>query len=402
MILKPTDFKNDQILIYGYHFGGTSLASDQDFDSAAFSSDIVGSSGIADFTQIQLGKMLSGKNVWMGPFISETTQGVSGGSSPKDFETALQLVYLYFTQPRKDMDIWQSKTAQIKALLPNRSLDPGSVYQDTVSAVLGSHNYRRMPFTLERLNAASLDKAYDFYKARFADANDFTLSLVGSFDIEKIKPLLEKYLGGLPSTGHTETYKNLNIHEPAGQLTKNVYKGIGDKSSVQLVYSGDYDYNPTNNLQMSALQEVMNIKLLERLREKESGVYSPGISVSYSKLPAQRYNITVYFTCAPANVDKLINATMEEINKIRQNGPQLVDIQKFQAEDKRSTEVSLKQNDFWSSVLLTYAQNGENPDRILEYIPNLQKLNVQNVKETANKYLNDNNLIKLILYPEKK
>jgi zinc protease len=153
---------------------------------------------------------------------------------------------------------------------------------------------------------------------------------------------------------------------------------------------------------LGALEEVMNIKLLERLREKESGVYSPGIDIGHSKLPSGRYHITIHFICAPANVDKLINATMDEINKIRQNGPQLVDIQKFQAEEKRSAEVYLKQNDFWSSVLLTYAQNDENPDIILEHIPNLQSLTVQNVKETANKYLNDANLIKLVLYPEKK
>ncbi len=402
LFLKPTDFKNDQILIYGYHFGGTSLAGDKDFDSAGFASDMVGTSGIADMTQIQLGKMLSGKNVWMTPFISEITQGLSGGSSPKDFETALQLLYLYFTQPRKDLDIWQSKVSQIKALLTNRSLNPESVFIDTVFAVLGDHNYRRMPFTLDRLNNANLNKAYDFYKARFADANGFTFSLVGSFDIEKIKPLLEKYFGGLPTVGSTGTYKNLDIHTPAGQLTKAVYKGIGDKSSVRIVFSGGYDYNNANNLQLGALEEVMNIKLLERLREKESGVYSPGIDISNSKIPNSRYSITVKFTCAPANVDKLINATMEEINKIKQNGAQLVDIQKFQAEEKRSTEVYLKQNEFWSSALLTYAQNGDNPDKILDHISSLKNITVESTKETANKYLNDANFIKLILYPEKK
>ena len=401
-VLKPTDFKNDQILINAYHFGGTSLASDEDYTSASMAANIIGSSGLADYTEIQLGKMLSGKNVSISPFISETTEGINGNTSPKDFETALQLVYLYFTQPRKDADIWQSSVAQTKSLLANRGLDPTSVFQDTVSATLSNHNFRRMIVTPERLNSASLDKAYAFYKDRFADAGGFTFTLVGSFDIEKIKPLLEKYLGGLPSNNRNETYKNLGIHAPAGQITKNVYKGIGDKSSVQLVFSGEYEYSEANNLQVDALQEILNIKLIERLREKESGVYAPGVRASYVKLPNSRYSFTVYFGCAPANVDKLINATMDEIGKIIKNGPEAVDIQKFVAEETRSTEVQLKENSFWEGHLASSSQNQENPAAVLDHIKDLKKVTVESVKDAANKYLSGTNLIKLVLLPEKK
>jgi zinc protease len=402
VILKPTDFKNDQILINAYSFGGTSLVSDRDYVSANISSGIVGSSGIADMTEIQLGKKLSGKNLSVSPYITETTQGISGSSSPKDLETALQLVYLYFTQPRKDNDIWQSQISQTKALLPNRSLDPAAVYGDTVNAVLGNHNYRRMPLTLEKLNTASLDKAFEFYKARFADASGFTFTFVGSFDVEKIKPLLEKYLGGLPAAGHKETFKNLGIHAPAGQLTKEVYKGIGDKSNVRLVFSGDFDYTEANKVQLDALEEIMNIKLIERLREKESGVYSPGVQAGYSKLPLSRYSITVVFTCAPANVDKLVKATMEEIDKIKQNGAQETDIKKYQAEEKRSTEVQMRENGFWASLLVKASQNQENPAAILKHAEDLNQVTVQSTKDAANKYMSGVNLIKLISYPEKK
>jgi zinc protease len=400
-ILKPTTFKNDQILINGYHFGGTSLASDEDFTSANMAAGVIGSSGLADFTEIQLDKMLSGKNVQIGPYISETAEGVRGSSSPKDFETALQLVYLYFTEPRKDPDIWQSNMTQTKSFLANRSLDPTSVFQDTVSATLSSHNIRRMVPTTQLLDKASLDKAYSFYKERFADANGFTFTLVGSFDVDQIKPLLEKYLGGLPSAKGDETYKNLGIHIPAGQMTKEVHKGIADKSSVQMVFSGEYDFNADNNLQIDALNEVLNIKLIERLREKEGGVYAPGVRASFAKIPNQRYSIIVYFGCAPANVDKLINATMEEINKIKQNGPEAVDVQKFIAEESRSTEVQLKENNFWEAHLSSASQNQTDPDAVLHHIKDLDKVTVQSVKDAANKYLSGDNLIKLILLPEK-
>jgi len=402
VILKPTDFKNDEILINAYAFGGTSLASDKDFLSANFSSGIVGNSGLANMTEIQLGKMLSGKNVGMSPYISETTQGISGSSSPKDFDTALQLVYLYFTKPRKDPDIWSAQISQTKALLPNRSLDPQSVFSDTVSAVLGNHNYRRMPLTLEKLNTASLDNAYEFYKARFADASGFTFTLVGAFDVENIKPSLEKYLGGLPSTKSNETFKNLGIHAPAGQITKTVYKGIGDKSTVQLIFSGDYDYNAANNLQLNALDEILTIKMTERLREKEGGVYSPGVNAGFSKLPSGRYSFAVYFTCAPANVDKLVAAAMDEINKVKTNGAETTDIEKFKAEDKRSFEVQLKENGFWAAYLIRCSQYNEDPNAVFKHVDNLSQVTVQSTKDAANKYLSGTNLIKLVLLPEKK
>ncbi len=402
VILKPTTFKNDEILINGYHFGGTSLASDDDFTSDNLAAGIIGSSGIADMDEIKLDKMLSGKNVGISPYIRELSEGITGSSSPKDLETAMQLVYLYFTQPRKDADIWQSNITQTKSLLANRSLEPTNVFQDTVSATLSNHNFRRMVTNAALLDKASLDKAYNFYKQRFADANGFTFVLVGSFDVDKIKPLLEKYLGGLPSSGGAETYKDLGIHPPTGAITKDVYRGIADKSSVQLVFSGDYDYNDNNNLQLDALDEVLSIKLIERLREKEGETYSPGVRVSHTKLPSGRYSITVYFGCAPANVDKLIAATMEEINKIKQNGPEATDVQKFQAETTRAIEVNLKENSFWESHLTSSNQNQENPDDALNWIPDLNKATVQTVKDAANKYLNESNFIKLILLPEKK
>ncbi|MCJ8210605.1 insulinase family protein [Mucilaginibacter sp. RS28] len=401
VILKPTDFKNDQILIRGYSFGGTSLAPDADFISDNMADNIVSSSGIGKFTQIQLDKMMTGKNVSISPYINETTEGIGGSASPKDFETALQLIYLYFTQPRKDADIWQSNITQTRSMLANRSLDPQSVFADTVAATLGNHNPRRMPLTLAQLNSANLDKAYAFYKDRFADASDFTFTLVGSFSVDEVKPLLEKYLGGLPSTGRKESYKDLGIRAPKGQITKTVYKGIGDKSIVQLVFSGDYDYNEANNLQLEGLQEVLNIKMIERLREKEGGVYSPSIRSAYSKIPVGRYNITISFSCAPANVDKLINAALDEINKIKQNGAEKDDIEKFVAEEKRQVEVQLKENGFWASYLSSSDETKSDPERILTYIDKLNQVTVPSTKEAANKYLSGTNLIKLILYPEK-
>ncbi|MBL4674654.1 MAG: insulinase family protein [Mucilaginibacter sp.] len=402
VIMKPTEFKNDQILINGFAPGGTSLASDADYTAASLSASIIGSSGISEFNQGQLDKMLADKNVNISPYIGEITQGVRGSFSPRDLETAMQLVNLYITQPRKDADIWQGNINQTKALLANRNLDPGSVYQDTLSSVLSGTNFRGMPSTIERLNGATLDKAYNFYKDRFADASNFTFVLVGSFNSDLIRPMLAAYLGSLPSTNKKETFKNLKMYPLPGAYTKTVNKGIDDKANVQLIFSGAYVYNDLNNIQMDALEEVLNIKLTERLREQESGSYAPGIKASYVKNPEGRYSITVAFTCASANVDKLIAAALEEINKIKQTGASQIDIDKFKAEEARSTQVQLKQNVAWLGLLASAVQNNENPDQVLTHVKNLDTVTIQTTKETAVKYLNTANLARVILLPEKK
>ncbi|MDR3696678.1 insulinase family protein [Mucilaginibacter sp.] len=402
VILKPTQFKNDQILINGYAFGGTSLASDQDYTSAGMAADIISGSGIAGFTQAELDKKLSGKNVRVSPYISDVAQGISASASPRDFETAMQLIYLYFTQPRKDQNIWDSNISQTKSVLATRNLDPGSIFSDTVSSTLSKHNIRGMVVTPELLAGANLDKAYAFYQDRFADASSFVFTLVGNFTVDQIKPYLEAYLGGLPATNKKETYKVLDVNPPGGQLTKIVNKGIGDKSTVELVYSGTYDYNEDNNVQMDALEAIMQIKLDERLREKDGKVYSPGVKASYKKIPDGRYSFTVYFECAPANVDSLVAETIDEISKIKQNGALPSDIQKFAVTEARSTQVQLKENIFWAGYLGSSSQNSQDPDAILKHVGDLDKVTPQSTKDAANKYLSGNNLIKFILLPEKK
>ena len=402
VIVKPTNFKNDQILINGYAFGGTSLASDQDFTSADMATEVIGSSGISTFTQQELTKKLAGKEVRVSPYVSDVAQGISGSTTPRDFEMAMQLIYLYFTQPRKDPDVWQSTVNQTKSVLSTRSLDPQSIFSDTVSATLSSHNFRGMVVTQQQLATASLDKAYAFYQDRFADASGFVFNIVGNCDVKTLTPYLEAYLGSLPSTNSKTTYKDLAINPPPGQLTKTVYKGIGDKSTVELVFSGPFEYSEDNNIQMDALESILQIKLNERLREKDGKVYSPGVKADYKKIPGGRYSISIYFDCAPANVDTLIANTMDEINKIKQNGATALDIQKFAITEARSTQVQLKQNIFWAGYLGSASQNDQDPDAILRHVGDLDKVTPQSTKDAANKYLSGANLIRFILLPEKK
>jgi zinc protease len=400
--LKPTDFKNDEIKFEAFSPGGTSLYNDVDYHSATRAASLVNYGGIADFSATQLEKYLSGKKMEVSPFINERFEGITGSSTLKDFETALQLTHLYFTNPRKDVEVYKGVLSQEKAMLATRNNDPAAVFSDTVSAVLGNYNIRRTGPSIEKLNKVNLDRAFEIYKERFADAGDFTFTFVGNFDVEKIKPLLELYLGSLPTIQRLEAARDLGIEEPAGKIQKEVFKGQEPKVGVRLIFSGNYQFVKDENDKLDAIAEVLNIKLIERLREKESGVYGVGARVSYSKYPQNRYMLFVSFGCAPENVEKLINSTLDEIRKVRENGPLQIDIDKLTAEKLRYTELQLKNNEFWLTYLTYQYQNNENSGQILSYQDDLRKITPDALKLAAAKYLSGDNFIRLVLYPDKK
>jgi zinc protease len=402
VILKPTDFKNDEISFSAFSAGGTSLYSDADFQSALYATTIIRNGGLGDFNSVQLPKLLTGKKASVFPYLSDRFEGLSGSTSPKDIETALQLTYLYFTQPRKDAETFKGLIAQQKGGLANRGNDPNSVFADSVAAILGNYNVRRTGPSIEKINQVSLDRAFEIYKDRFADASDFTFIFVGNFKPEEFKPLLEQYLGSLPSTNRKETAKELGIQIPGGKIDKKIYKGQEPKASVRLVFSGDYTWSEKHNNQLDALGSVLTIKLIERLREDEGGVYGVGARASYTKFPKGRYTFNISFGCAPENVEKLISSTLDEINKIRVNGALASDIEKFIAEETRSTETQLKDNGFWLGYLTNQLQNEEDPKQVLTYLESLKELNPEALKATAQYRLSPDNFIRMVLLPEKK
>ena len=401
VVLKPTDFKNDEISFSAFSAGGSSLYSDADFQSALYATAIIRNGGLGEFNSVQLPKLLSGKKVSVSPYITERFEGISGSTSPKDIETALQLTYLYFTQPRKDAETFKGLIAQQKGGLANRGNDPNSVFADSVAAILGNYNVRRTGPSVDKINQVSLDRAFEIYKDRFADASDFTFVFVGSFNPAELRPLLEQYLGSLPSGNRKETAKDLGIQIPAGKIDKKIYKGQEPKASVRLVFSGDYTWSEKHNNQLNALAEVLTIKLIERLREDEGGVYGVGARASYTKFPKGRYSFSISFGCAPENVEKLISSTLDEINKIRVNGALADDIEKFIAEETRTTETQLKDNGFWLGYLTSQLQNEEEPKEVLSYLESLKELSPEALKATVQYRLNPDNFIRMVLLPEK-
>lgn len=400
VVLKPTDFKNDEIRFKAYSPGGTSLSSDADFESASSATGLVETMGLSHFSPSDLEKQLTGKIASVEPYIEERSEGVEGSGSVKDFETALQLIYLYFTSPRKDSTLFDNVIAQSAAAITNRSSDPKSVYSDTVAAVLSGYNPRRTGPSEEKLKQINLDKSLKIYRERFANAGDFTFVFVGNFNVDSIKPLLETYLGSLPATGEKEEARDLHIQIPPGKIVAIAKKGKEPQAMVRLVVSGNYSYSPENNIQITALSQILQFRILDRLREKEGETYSPHVTVTFHKNPSSRYAFTISFGCAPANVDKLIAAAKEEINKLKTEGVTDQDITKFSTEETRQYEVRLRDNGFWLSWLTDQGENGDDMAAVLQYPALIKQVTPASVKAAANLYLKEDNFIKLLLIPE--
>jgi zinc protease len=402
VILKPTDFKNDEIQIMAYSPGGTSLYSDADYFSASNASSLIDASGVGQMSNVELTKYLAGKDVSISPYISERYEGISGSTDKEGLKNAFELIYGYFTEPRLDQDIFQSTMTRAKGSLENRLSNPSNVFSDKVKEVLYGNNVRRQNPTVETISKIDRERALAIYKERFADASDFVFTIVGSFDENQIKPFIETYLASLPVLKRGENYKDLNILEPSKGERVVVHKGKEEKANTQLAYYGDYNYSETDNVNMEALESVLTIKLLERLREKEGGVYGVGARASFSKLPKARYAFSIGFGSAVDKADALIASALDEVKKIQLQVPEKGDIEKFLAEQQRQNELNLRENGYWLNYISSSYQNDLDMARYMRRIDNLKKVTSKSVQDVAEKYLKKDRLFEFILMPDSK
>jgi zinc protease len=402
VLLKKTDFQNDQIVFKGLAEGGASLSADADYESAINAANIITAAGAGNYDALQLGKLLGGKKVQVSPFILDSYQGFNGSTTPEDLPLALELVHAYFTEPRKNEESFITLVERSKEQLVNAGHNRSTAFLDSANFILGNSHVRKRPQSLERLNAIKLDKAFQFYKDRFADASGFTFLFVGNLDLEKTKSLLEKYLGSLPTKGLKETIRDLDVRVPSGRISKTIYLGSEQKSSVILVYSGAFDYNFENSIKMNAIADVLKINLTERLRNQEGGTYVPNAQLTLSKYPKGRFGLAFTFECAPQNVEKLIASAQDELNKMRTKGPSAENLQKFKAARQVGLQTGSTNNDFWLDYLTSQLMNKEPLTRFFDYNSVLNTITPKSVQETAATFIQDKNYTRLVLMPEKK
>jgi zinc protease len=402
VVLKPTTFKEDEILFTATSPGGTSLASDEDFIPASTAAQVVSAGGIGKLSVSDLRKVMTGKIAIATPFIRELEEGLSGSSSRKDLETMFQLIYLRFTAPRADPAAFGAQSAQMKTMLGNQAASPGFAFADALnSAIYQNHPRRRMP-TAAAVDEWNLDKSLAFYKDRFSDASDFRFVFVGTFDVAAMKPLVEKYLGSLPSTHRTETWKDVGVRTATGVVEKTVEKGIEPKSQAAIVYTGPFEYDQTHRVAIRAMAEILQTRLLELIREDLGGTYSITAGANYTRNPKPTYEIRIQFGSDPQRNEELVGRVLGEVENYKADGPTAKQLEDERQALLRDYENNIKQNPYLMSQIAFKYQYGEDPATILDIPEYYKKLDAAAVQQAAKAYLNSANRIKVTLMPEKK
>ena len=400
--VKSTEFKNDEIQMDAWRLGGAHnypLADKENADNAA---TIVQTMGVKDFSSTDLQKFLSGKTVSVQPYINSYEEGIEGNSNHKDFETFLQLVYLYFTQPRKDEVLFQSFISSRKALVKNLKDNPFNFFADTLSKIEFNNNpwasSLPSPSDFDKIN---LEKSLSIYKNTYGNAYGMHFTLVGNLDSNKLEPLLELYLASIPSSPRKNKYTDEGLRPVKGIVDATINKGASKQSMVSVVFTGETNYSQEENLKLEMLSEVLNIKIIEQLREEMSGIYGGGSSANISKRPYGHYDFTIRFPCGPENVDKLTKALFQILDTLKQKGCKQKDLDKVKETLKKKNEDALKENGHWLNELSAAWINNTDTNWILDYSKKVEEVTTRDILDAANKYINLKNYIKADLYPEK-
>jgi zinc protease len=403
VILKPTDFRNDQVMLGASRFGGESQFGEPDILNARYASTIVGAMGVGAYSPVELAGILAGKSASASASLNNYTESVRGASGNDDIETMLQLVYLKLTAVRRDPALFASLIGKQVESARNAMLQPEAVFEDTLAATLYNSHPRvpRVPRP-EEFSRLDLDRAIAIYKERLSSARGMTFVMVGSFDLAKVRPLIATYLASLPTAPIPEGFRDMGIEPVRGVVKKTVLAGSEAKSAVSINFTGDADYSEQEQMRLSALLEVMNIRIIEVLREKMALIYGGGMSGAIGKVPKPHYRIAVNLPTGPDKVDKVIGATFAEIERMKSQGPSVANLNKVKENWLQNHRKSLRENGYWMGRLQTSLLQGTDPATLLSYEAQVRAITPEELKLAARKYFNAQNYVQLVQYPEKK
>ena len=385
--LKPTDFKNDQILFSLAAPGGTSLAPPADYIDASLASSFVQLSGAGGLKATDLQKVMTGKLASAGAYIGLSSQGIQGGAAPNDLETALQLLYQRFTAPGDDPDAFAVLKKQLDAAVANRGRSPQQVFGEKLAQVNSSNHYTAQPLTAEAIAKLDREKMVAFYKQRFSNAADFTFVMVGAFTIDEAVPLLARYVGTLPSTGRkTSAFKDVGLHFPATPQREKVVAGQEPRGTAVMSFFADPPIDPLEQEKLVEATTVLDIALRDVLREELGQTY--GVSVNLSQPLPQRGegHIEVRFGAAPENIEGMTVRVVQEIKKLQDNLPSEDLTNRAKETARRGYETALKTNDYWLGRLQTIINYNRNPSEILTRLDRINAITPAVLQQTFKTY----------------
>ena len=400
---KKTDFKNDEVLMEAVSFGGSNLYSNDESKKTQFANGGLTEAGFSGLKQNDIDKFMSGKIAYVNPYISTITEGFRGSTTPKDLEYLFQMIHAYATDLNFDKEAFEGYKQKQSAFYKNLTSQPSFYFQQELYSYLLKDNprFNGLVPTDKTWAETDYELAYNKYKERFANAGDFEFFFVGNIDDKKIEEYAVKYIASLPATGQKEKAVDLGYRMLKGDFKKVIQKGTDPKSTVSIMFYGDTEYTSKEAMVFKALGEVLTIKLIEELRESESGVYGVSARGSMSKVPNGSYSFNIGFPCGPENAEKLTASALNQLQKIIDNGPEAKDLAKFKEAELLEFKKNIKENKYWLSNFTKSFTNATNADEIYKLEESVNAVTAKDIQELAKKYLTKDKVVAMLL-PESK
>lgn len=402
VVFRKADYEKDRVDLYATSYGGMSLLDASALPSAIVTTSLVSSYGLGNTDAITLRKMLAGKSASVSPYLGELSEGFTGSSTPRDFETMLQLLYLWFEQPRFDETAHGAFLNRIRASMENSQKDPSKIMNDSLSQILTNYNPRQLNINTELLDKVSLEQIETVYRNRFTDADDFTFFIVGNMEQSDVKPLVEKYIGAISKNKRKENWVDQKLTLARGSVEKQIeIPFTTPKANVNVVFRNDIPYTMQNSLAMQILKSVLDLRYTQTIREEEGGTYGVRVSTSTSKIPVEEGVIRIMFDCNPAKADRLKSIAFAEIDKIVANGPTAEDFDKTIKNMLKNREQSLNHNSFWMGALQEYYSTGINMVGEENYEQLLKEMTIDDIKKFAAEFFENADKTDVVFVPQK-
>ncbi|MEO7084840.1 MAG: insulinase family protein [Gemmatimonadaceae bacterium] len=399
VILKPTRLVHDDIEMRLDAPGGASLATDADFPSAFLADGVLKSTGVGPLNGSRLRRYLDETSVFLTPYVANDAVGLSGGAAPRDLEKLFQLVNLYLTAPRRDTAAFARYHERTRHYVIAGERDPERAFDDTLQSTLSGHSPRTFQASTRFYDAVRLSAALSFWAARTANASNMTFILVGDFATERVRPLIEQYLAGLPAGIH-ETARGDGVRFPEKTVQRSITVGLRPKAKTEIVLSGPYEITSSENMSLNSVRDIAESALSDKLREKLGGTYDVSVDADTDLVPPAHYTLSISFEAAPERIDSLASVALSEHDRLRVSGSSAQEVEHTRAAEVRDLDGKIEQNDYWAKELAAHARLGWPLATISTHQASAKAMSGATLRAACARYLSTSRFVRVTLYPK--
>jgi zinc protease len=354
VFFKKTDYNDAEILFSATSFGGQSLIPAKEHINASLLENVIGSTGLGNFTSTELEKKLAGKQASVKVSLGEITDNLSGSSTPKDLRTLFELIYLRFQKPANDVDGYNNTIAYLKTALENADKQPMTAFSDSISATIFGHNPLKKRLHVEDLAQANYETIRQLYSERFQSAGDFDFFFTGAIDIDSLRAFTEQYIAPLPGLKKRESYKDRKLYPVEGSVNNHFKRSMETPQAILIqVWNGDLKYNMKNAVVLNALGEILTQRYLKSIREDAGAAYSVGASGGAEFGVRDMYMLQIYCPFKPALRDSVLLLMQEAIDDIAKNGVTSEELDKVKKFEIKNYADNQRKNSYWQGLIST-------------------------------------------------